>query len=97
MSSITGYHAHVYFGPESREQARALCEAAANTFGLSVGRMHDGPVGPHPRPSCQLAFATEQLPEVIPWLIMNGRRAEGSHRPRAVARTFETLDLSQLR
>jgi aromatic ring-cleaving dioxygenase len=71
MSSITGYHAHVYFGPESREQARALCEAAGQTFGLSVGRMHDEPVGPHPRPSCQLSFTTEQLAEVIPWLIVN--------------------------
>ena len=28
MSPITAYHAHVYFDAASREQARALCEAA---------------------------------------------------------------------
>ena len=54
MSPITGYHAHVYFDAASREQAHALCEAAGRTLGVTVGRMHDKPVGPHPRGSCQL-------------------------------------------
>ena len=71
MSIITGYHAHVYFDADSRERARLLCEAAGSEFPLSVGRMHDQPVGPHPRGSCQLAFGTELLGEVIPWLIAN--------------------------
>jgi DOPA 4,5-dioxygenase len=66
-----GYHAHVYFEPTSRDRAQRLCEAAGHILGVSVGRMHDGPVGPHPRASCQLAFGTEQLDTVIPWLIMN--------------------------
>jgi DOPA 4,5-dioxygenase len=71
MSLITGYHAHVYFDAASREQARALCEAAAQALvGVSVGRMHDGPVGPHPRGSCQLAFAADKFAVVIPWLIL---------------------------
>ena len=71
MSPITGYHAHVYFDTASREKARELCEAASRAFHLSVGRMQDRPVGPHPRESCQLAFATEQFAELIPWLIVN--------------------------
>ena len=71
MSPITGYHAHVYFDTASREKARDLCEAARQAFPLSVGRMQEGPVGPHPRQSCQLAFATEQFGELIPWLIVN--------------------------
>jgi aromatic ring-cleaving dioxygenase len=71
MSAITGYHAHVYFDAQSREQARRLCEAAAQTFGVAVGRMHDGPVGPHPRGSCQLSVAPDQLDKVIPWLLVN--------------------------
>lgn len=71
MSPITGYHAHVYFDTASREKARELCEAASRAFHLSVGRMQDRPVGPHPRESCQLAFATEQFAEFIPWLIVN--------------------------
>ena len=71
MSAITAYHAHVYFAAESREKARALCEAAGQAFQLSVGRMHDKPVGPHPRGSCQLAITPEQFSVVVPWLILN--------------------------
>jgi aromatic ring-cleaving dioxygenase len=71
MSKITGYHAHVYFDAATRERAGQLCAEAARMFGLAVGRMHDQPVGPHPRGSCQLAFGPELFGEVIPWLIVN--------------------------
>lgn len=71
MGAITGYHAHVYFDATSREQARRLCEAAGRELGVLVGRMHDGPVGPHPRGSCQLAFGSDRFAAVIPWLIVN--------------------------
>jgi len=71
MSTITGYHAHVYFDAADRERAHRLCTEAGQTFALSVGRMHDQPVGPHPRGSCQLAFAPELFGEVVPWLIVN--------------------------
>ena len=54
MSTITGYHAHVYFDAAERERAQHLCESARAALGVIVGRMHDGPVGPHPRGSCQL-------------------------------------------
>ncbi|MGE3702242.1 MAG: DOPA 4,5-dioxygenase family protein [Hyphomicrobiaceae bacterium] len=69
MSAITGYHAHVYFGAADRAQAEALCQAAGARFAVSVGRMHDGPVGPHPRGSCQLGFLADQFGEVMPWLV----------------------------
>ena len=71
MSAITDYHAHVYFDAASREDARRLCDAASRMFRLVVGRMHDTPVGPHPRGSCQLAFGPEVFGEVIPWLMVN--------------------------
>jgi DOPA 4,5-dioxygenase len=71
MSAITGYHAHVYFDAPIRERAHQLCTEAGRTLGVTVGRMHDKPVGPHPRGSCQLAFGTEQFAQVIPWLIVN--------------------------
>jgi DOPA 4,5-dioxygenase len=69
MSAIKDYHAHVYFDAAQRGQADALCNAAGETFGVTVGRMHDRPVGPHPRGSCQLLFEPALLGEVIPWLI----------------------------
>ena len=71
MSAITEYHAHVYFDAATREQADRLCKAAGETFGVKVGRMHDNPVGPHPRGSCQLTVKAEQLAEVLPWLVLN--------------------------
>ena len=73
MSTITGYHAHVYFDAASRGQAQKLCVAAGEAFGVKVGRMHDKPVGPHPRGSCQLTIAVEQFAAVVPWLIENRR------------------------
>jgi aromatic ring-cleaving dioxygenase len=71
MSTINGYHAHVYFDAAERERAARLCEAAHAAFGVAVGRMHDRPVGPHPRGSCQLTVATDQLASVLPWLVLN--------------------------
>jgi aromatic ring-cleaving dioxygenase len=68
---ITGYHAHVYYDAATREQARQLCEAAGERFPLTVGRMHDNPVGPHPRGSCQLAFGPDQFAAVVSWLGAN--------------------------
>jgi aromatic ring-cleaving dioxygenase len=71
MSTISGYHAHVYFDAAEHEKAQRLCEAARAAFGVAVGRMHDRPVGPHPRGSCQLTVAADQLASVLPWLIVN--------------------------
>ena len=71
MSAIENYHAHVYYDAETRAQALALCETAGRAFGIKVGRMHDNPVGPHPRGSCQLTIGIDQLATVMPWLVLN--------------------------
>jgi DOPA 4,5-dioxygenase len=65
------YHAHVYFDETSMEQARALCQGAAERFGVLMGRMHQKPVGPHPRWSCQLSFDRSRFDRLIPWLDEN--------------------------
>lgn len=68
MTTISGYHAHVYFDASTVARARAICEAARDRFGVEMGRVHEKNVGPHPRWSCQLAFSTEAFAEVVPWL-----------------------------
>ncbi|WP_416758903.1 DOPA 4,5-dioxygenase family protein [Pseudomonas sp. BNK-6] len=73
MQRIKGYHAHVYFDASTIDQARALCEQAAQLFDLKMGRVHERPVGPHPDWSCQLAFAPEVFAQVVPWLALNRR------------------------
>lgn len=62
------YHAHVYFGPETVEQARALCTTAGELFKVTVGRVHEREVGPHPHWSCQLTFDSAEFGRLIPWL-----------------------------
>lgn len=62
------YHAHVYFDANSVMQASSICQEAGELFGVTVGRVHQKLVGPHPHWSCQLAFDQAQFDQVIPWL-----------------------------
>ncbi|NBF00748.1 4,5-dioxygenase [Pseudomonas sp. Fl5BN2] len=71
MQRIKGYHAHVYFDASTIDQARALCEQAAQLFAVKMGRVHERPVGPHPDWSCQLAFTPQVFADVVPWLALN--------------------------
>lgn len=68
---ITAYHAHVYFDATTVEQASALCQQAADRFGVTMGRIHKKTVGPHPMWSCQLAASPAQFSDLLPWLALN--------------------------
>lgn len=56
---------------ETLEEARALRAKAGELFGLSLGRLHERPVGPHVVWSCQLTVSKEQFGEVVSWLALN--------------------------
>jgi DOPA 4,5-dioxygenase len=72
IDRIKGYHAHVYYDAASKPAAAALRAAIeAEGFAVELGRWHDGPVGPHPRGSYQVAFAPDQFATVVPWLALN--------------------------
>ena len=71
QNKYPSYHAHVYFDQATLAAARELCTSAGEQFGAAVGRVHQKPVGPHPRWSCQLAFDAAQFDELIPWLDSN--------------------------
>lgn len=68
---IEGYHAHVYYGPETRPVAERLREALGAGFAVKLGRWHDQPVGPHPVCMYQVAFAAPEFPRLVPWLMLN--------------------------
>jgi DOPA 4,5-dioxygenase len=68
---IRDFHAHIYFDPEQVEQAKALGRAAQEKFGVAEGHYHLGPVGPHPRGSCQLTVPTNLFGDVAQWLAIN--------------------------
>jgi aromatic ring-cleaving dioxygenase len=72
-SAIASWHAHVYFDAANRETARALRETIAAELAdhIELGRFHDGPVGPHPIGSYQLAFPAAGFAHVVGWLVLN--------------------------
>ena len=70
------YHAHIYYSADQR----AAAEALRNEFGclpeiLFVGRMMDGPVGPHPQPQFELHFLGASVANVIAAIETSGLRA----------------------
>jgi aromatic ring-cleaving dioxygenase len=68
---IEGYHAHVYYDAATRGAAERLRQAIGERFAVRLGRWHDVPVGPHPTSMYQVAFAVEELPRLLPWLMLN--------------------------
>ena len=71
LSSITGFHVHIYFEYDAADAARSLCTKAAELFGVAMGHAHARAVGPHPMPSCQLDCSPEQFGRLLPWLMEN--------------------------
>ncbi len=71
-ATITGYHAHIYYGPETRDRAALIRDALAQRFPEArLGRWRDEPVGPHPQAMYQVAFPPELFPALVPWLMLN--------------------------
>jgi aromatic ring-cleaving dioxygenase len=69
---ISGYHAHLYYAPDTRPTAERLRTAIGENFpGVRIGSWHDEPVGPHPVSMYQVAFAVEEFPRLVPWLMLN--------------------------
>jgi aromatic ring-cleaving dioxygenase len=75
-NNYDNYHAHVYFDAATLATARALCREADTLFDINVGRVHEKPVGPHQRWSCQLAFERAQFETLIPWLDANRQQLD---------------------
>ena len=68
---ISDYHAHIYYDANSRPLAAQLREWIEDQFTVRMGRWHDIPVGPHPTAMYQVAFAPDQFPSIVPFIMMN--------------------------
>ena len=63
-AAITGYHAHLYYAPQTRPLAERLRTAIGERFPrVRIGSWHDEPVGPHPVAMYQVAFG-RRIPAV---------------------------------
>jgi len=71
ISNISGYHAHVYYTPETRADAEMLRHALDKNFDVTLGRWHDNPIGPHPIAMYQVLFRSEDFGTLVPWLMIN--------------------------
>ena len=70
-SGIHGYHAHIYYAPETRPTAARLRAGIGKRFQARIGSWHDEPVGPHPVSMYQITFAKTEFAELVPWLMLN--------------------------
>ena len=71
-SMVEGYHAHLYYAPETRPIAERLRTAIGERFTRArIGNWHDEPVGPHPVSMYQVAFSTDDFSALVPWLMLN--------------------------
>ena len=75
------FHAHIYFTDAERPAAAALRDDfLARTCGdgatiLFVGRMTDGPAGPHPIPQYEVHFLERSRADVVAAIEASGLRA----------------------
>lgn len=70
-TTINGYHAHLYYSLDELNKAKEIAQKAEQLFNVKIGRFHEKPIGPHPIPSCQLAFDNNSFKDIIPWLMLN--------------------------
>ena len=71
VGTIADYHAHVYYDPASKDRAALLRQWVEERFPVRMGSWHDEPVGPHVQAMYQIAFATDQFPTLVPFLMLN--------------------------
>lgn len=75
-SSEAPYHAHIYYSDNERDVAAALRETFKSSANiLFVGRMTDGPVGPHPAAQYEVHFMKAAFEAIKARIAETGLRA----------------------
>ncbi len=68
---ITGFHVHVYFDPATRSRALQVRDGLAERFDVELGRIHEKPLGPHPKSMYQVKFAPDEFGALVQWLMLH--------------------------
>lgn len=71
-SEIQGFHAHIYYDPDTRQEADWVKEHIAQHFpAAKLGVTHEAATGVHTKPMFQIKFGFEEFGKLVPWLTMN--------------------------
>jgi DOPA 4,5-dioxygenase len=71
MPEVKGYHAHVYYSPETKPAAERLREAIIARFAVEPGAFSDEPRGPHPISQFNVIFEAPEFQNLVPWLMLH--------------------------
>jgi len=71
MTELKGYHAHVYYNPETKPVAAQLRATLMEKFTVEPGAFSDAPIGPHPISQFNVTFETLEFQNIVPWLMLN--------------------------
>ncbi|MGA8757176.1 MAG: DOPA 4,5-dioxygenase family protein [Stellaceae bacterium] len=71
MSENRGYHAHIYYDPNTKPKAAQLREVLLEKFKAEPGGFSDEPRGPHPISQFNVIFETSEFQDIVPWLMLN--------------------------
>jgi len=71
MTEVKGYHAHVYYNPETKPAAEKLRGTIIGKFKVEPGVLSDEPRGPHPISQFNVIFETPEFQNIVPWLMLN--------------------------
>lgn len=71
MTEVKGYHAHVYYTPDTKPIAAKLRETIIGKFTVEPGGFSDEPRGPHPVSQFNVIFEIPEFQNLVPWLMLN--------------------------
>jgi aromatic ring-cleaving dioxygenase len=71
MTENRGYHAHIYYNPETKPAAERLRDTIGAKFAVEVGGLSDEPRGPHPVSQFVAIFEVPEFQNIVPWLMLN--------------------------
>ena len=71
MTENRGFHAHIYYNPETKKVAEKVRDVIAEKFAAEVGMLSDEPRGPHPISQFVAIFEVPEFQNIVPWLMLN--------------------------